>query len=354
MIYRLGSLGDTILALPCFHKIHEAFPGANFIMLANKPIVSKAAPVEAVLGKGIFFSEVIDYPSGTRSFALLYRLCMQIRKMNIHTLVNIATVKSTSRLAARRDFIFFKLAGIKNIIGFPNEPRDFTLSIDPATKEMEWEAQRLVRRLAPLGEIDLQQEKYWDLKLTEAELSVAQNILSGMVAGKPVFAISAGTKMQAKDWGAENWVQFTQKLRQQFPTFNLVLIGSADEFEVSQACLDAWGGQGINLCGKISPRESAAVMQQAKLFIGHDSGPMHLAAAVGIPLVAIYSARNYPRMWYPRGDKSSIIYHKTDCEGCKLEVCTVQKKKCILSITVEEVMAAAISSINKYQPALLN
>jgi ADP-heptose:LPS heptosyltransferase len=89
------------------------------------------------------------------------------------------------------------------------------------------------------------------------------------------------------------------------------------------------------------------------MFVGHDSGPMHLAAAVGIPLVAIYSARALPRMWYPRGHKYQIIRHKTDCEDCKLEICIEQKKKCILSITVDEVMQAVTTSIKNYHPALL-
>jgi lipopolysaccharide heptosyltransferase III len=94
----------------------------------------------------------------------------------------------------------------------------------------------------------------------------------------------------------------------------------------------------VNLCGKLSPRESAAVLARAKLFLGHDSGPMHLAAAVGIPCVAVFSARNRPRMWFPWGSQHEVIYHRTDCWGCDLDTCIEQKKKCLTSILPAEVL----------------
>jgi ADP-heptose:LPS heptosyltransferase len=95
----------------------------------------------------------------------------------------------------------------------------------------------------------------------------------------------------------------------------------------------------VNLCGLLAPRESAAVLSRARIFIGHDSGPMHLAAAVQTPCVAIFSARNKPRVWFPYGRQHRVVYHQTDCWGCGLETCTVERKKCLTSITVEEVAA---------------
>jgi ADP-heptose:LPS heptosyltransferase len=67
---------------------------------------------------------------------------------------------------------------------------------------------------------------------------------------------------------------------------------------------------------------------------------MHLAACVGVPCVAVFSARNIPRQWLPRGNFNEILYHRTDCAGCGLEVCTAQKKKCLSAISVDEVACA--------------
>jgi ADP-heptose:LPS heptosyltransferase len=185
------------------------------------------------------------------------------------------------------------------------------------------------------------------MQFTADELGAAIDIIARFKVKQPVIIISAGTKMQSKDWGAENWVNLVGDMQRKVPNINLVLIGSAEEFAVSQACLEIWGENGQNLAGKISPRVSGALLQHACLFIGHDSGPMHLAAAVGVPVVAVFSAQNVPRQWYPRGDNNTVLYHKTDCAGCGLEVCTEQRKKCILSITVPEVMEAVMGTLKK-------
>jgi heptosyltransferase-3 len=81
-------------------------------------------------------------------------------------------------------------------------------------------------------------------------------------------------------------------------------------------------------------------MRGAALFFGHDSGPMHLAAAVGLPCVAVFCARAKPGVWFPWGSRLKVIYHQTDCFGCELQVCSKYGKKCISSITVEEVLSA--------------
>jgi ADP-heptose:LPS heptosyltransferase len=65
---------------------------------------------------------------------------------------------------------------------------------------------------------------------------------------------------------------------------------------------------------------------------------MHLAASVQTPCVAIFAARNLPRVWFPYGDRHRILYHHVNCQGCGLETCIVEKKKCITSITVDEVL----------------
>jgi len=94
----------------------------------------------------------------------------------------------------------------------------------------------------------------------------------------------------------------------------------------------------VNLCGQLTPRQSAAAFARARVFIGHDSGPMHLAAAVQTPCVAIFAARNKPRVWFPYGRQHRVIYHQTECWGCGLETCVVERKRCLTSIGVEEVL----------------
>jgi ADP-heptose:LPS heptosyltransferase len=162
------------------------------------------------------------------------------------------------------------------------------------------------------------------------------------LAGYPILAISVGTKVQSKDWGRENWRALLNHLATQYPNFAVAFLGTQEESESTEFAAAGWRENSstpiVNLCGLLTPRESAAVIAQARAFLGHDSGPMHLAAAVQTPCVAIFAARNKPRVWFPYGGQHRIIYHQTDCWGCGLETCIVEKKKCLTSITVDEVI----------------
>lgn len=345
LIYRLGSLGDTVMALPCFHIVKNAFPQADITLLTNRPVMSKAAPLEAVLGKAYFFDRIIDYPVGARNPFILTGIIKQIRALNITTMVNLTAARS--RKSARRDKIFFKLAGIKKFIGFPSLDEDFEVCTDPETGLMEWEAKRLYRRIGNLGPKPFYNNQYWNLQLTDIEEDTAITIREQLPLANKTLAISLGTKNQANDWGIDNWLVLLNRLSVALPDWNLVVLGANDEKQLADRCISEWGKNSLNLCGATSPRVSAALLSHTDLFIGHDSGPLHLAACAGTPSVGIFSARNLPGQWFPRGDKNKIIYNVPACAGCGLEVCITNKKVCILSITVEQVQQAVFEQIEK-------
>jgi ADP-heptose:LPS heptosyltransferase len=89
----------------------------------------------------------------------------------------------------------------------------------------------------------------------------------------------------------------------------LVFVGSRDEHERSSRISADSPGQSLNLCGRLSPRETAAAMRRARLFIGHDSGPMHLAAALGVRCVCMFGDFNKPRAWHPYGAQHYIVHN---------------------------------------------
>jgi heptosyltransferase III len=338
LIYRLGSLGDTVVALPCFHKIKEVYPDAFITILTNKPIASKAAPLQAVLGEEFFFNSILAYPVGTRNVFVLIALILQIRRLKIDVVINLTAIRSKKAMV--RDRLFFRAAGVKKLIGFPTDDLDFKPKFDTSTGFQEWEAARLTRRISALGEINLNDDKFWDLRLNQEEFNTASLMLSGFSAYKPILAVCVGTKCQANDWEERNWYVLISRLSLLLNDWQLVMIGASEEVDRANRCIELWKNTKINLCGKTTPRVSATVLKQANLFIGHDSGPMHLASCVGVPSVAIFSSRNFPGQWYPRGEFNKVIQHIPECVGCKLNKCIVQQKKCILSITVDEVMNA--------------
>jgi ADP-heptose:LPS heptosyltransferase len=97
---------------------------------------------------------------------------------------------------------------------------------------------------------------------------------------------------------------------------------------------------------------SASVLSQCATFIGNDSGPTHLAAMVGIPCVAIFSARNAPGQWEPLGEHHVVIEDRPACAGCMLDECVAQQKKCLTRIETGRVLREAISLIESRQTCL--
>jgi heptosyltransferase III len=340
LIYRLGSLGDTVVALPCFHLIERTYPTAQRILLTNFPIHSKAPASAAVLGDSGLVHGYMRYTVGTRNPVELLRVIWEIRRFAPDVLVYLRPVREMPN--AYRDRRFFRWAGIKRIVGLPG-PAELIDIVDPATGAYTPEAIRLARTVRELGDAAPERLSNWSLRLTAAETDVAKAAL-GELAGRPLMVCGPGTKMQAKDWGRENWRALLAKLAANYPGYGLALIGAREDSEVSDYAARDWTGPKANLCGRLSPRETAAVFEYAQVFLGPDSGPMHLAACAGVPCVIAFSARGLPGVWYPAGKQHRVIYHKVNCFGCNLETCIVENRKCLTSITVEE-MATAVEFV---------
>lgn len=339
LIYRLGSLGDTVVALPALHLVARAFPNAERRMLTNIPVNVKAPPVAAILENTGLVHGYFRYVVGTRSIGDLARLWWTIVRWRPEVLVYLGSARGIA--SAQRDDKFFRFCGVGHRIGVPVTESMQKTQWDVPTESFEPEASRLVRNLAALGDGKLDDPSSWDLCLTTQEKARADEAL-GTLIGQPFLAVSVGTKVQSKDWGRENWRALLSRLAALYPNYGLALAGAPEESDPSEFAAEGWrqagGGAVVNLCGRLKPRESAAAFRKARLFVGHDSGPMHLAAAVQTPCVAIFAARNKPRVWFPYGSQHRVIYHKTDCWGCGLEECIVEKKRCLTSISVDEVV----------------
>jgi heptosyltransferase III len=342
LIYRLGSLGDTVVALPALHLVARTFPDATRLMLTNFPVHAKSPASATVLGDSKLIDGYISYPVATRNYRQLATLWWQIRRFRPQILVYLAASRGGRSL--KRDILFFKSCGITRIVGLPfdNLAKPFH---SPSLGMWEYESARLVRTLHELGECDIDDQRNWDLHLTAAEMNAADAALMP-IDGRPLVVCGPGTKMQAKDWGEGNWRELLAKLSIALPDHALALVGAKEDFDVSHYAASGWRGPVVNLCGYLTPRETAAALRNADLFLGPDSGPMHLAAAVGVPCAIAFAARTAPGVWYPIGQRNRVVYHAVDCMGCNIETCTVQKKKCLTSITVDEMLTAALEAWN--------
>jgi len=349
LLYRLGSLGDHLVALPCYRLVARTFPDAERCLVTTAPVSEKAAAAEAVLRGTGLIDRFMTHASGERNVWTLLRLAWEIRRWKPDVLVYLAGARGES--IARRDKIFFRLCGIRRQIGVPlttemqvNRRVEAPMWVRVGTPWVEEEGRRLARCVGELGDARLEDAASWSPGLLEAERTEARRLLEPMGDG-PFFGFSLGAKVQANRWELERWQQLLTKIGAEWPGFGLVMVGSGDEHDASEAVALAWSGVHgagpvVNLCGVSELRVSAAVLERATMFLGHDSGPAHLAASVGTPVLGVFGARVQAGAWVPHGAHVRVVLHWVDCGGCVLDTCIVERKKCILSIGVDEVMMA--------------
>lgn len=340
LIYRLGSLGDTIIALPCFHLIAKRFPRAMRVLLTNAPFHVKAPAAGLVLGGSGLVHDSIHFDPHRRGG--VWRKIRELRRFKPEVVIYIGQFHRPIK-GVRRDYWFFRnIIRAKRVIGFPSvdEPRR-RRSDDPSLFEPE--SSRLARNLVALGDAAPSRRENWSLLLSESERAAARQI-AGPFTAERFIACGPGTKVQAKDWGVDNWCALVERLNKQFQGYALVLVGAKEDAESAERVGKQWTGEVKNLCGKMTPRETAVILESAELFLGPDSGPMHLAVVANVPCAVPFSARDYPGPWFPAGDVHRILYRSVDCQLCGLDVCIQNDRKCLKAITVDDMFDAAVQA----------
>jgi heptosyltransferase III len=305
VIFRIGSVGDTVVSLPCFHAIARKFPGHRRILLTNAVDSVRASSAESIINGTGLVHETLYFPVGRGKLRYSVALASKLRRLNADALIHLTP--RTTALQVYRDLIFFRTAGIRKIIGAPLRAGLRDCQVDPVSGELEYEAERLTRQLRPAVEVSLQQSD-WDLRFTAAEQATARQKLLGLAGLRPLVALAPGARIPAKDWGAGCWEALIRLLQTRMPDISLVFVGAPDERKLAESLCQLWPGAMLNLCGDLTPRESAAVLSRCDLLICHDSGPMHLAASQGTRCIALFGNFNRPRQWFPYGAGHVVIH----------------------------------------------
>jgi ADP-heptose:LPS heptosyltransferase len=122
----------------------------------------------------------------------------------------------------------------------------------------------------------------------------------------------------------------------------ILVVGSQKDRMLGHEILFPVGEEEGNIAGRTSPAELAAVLSRCHLLIGIDSGPMHVAAAMGVPVVGLFGPTD-PGRTGPMGDGHEVIYHPQPCGPCMTPTCA--ERTCMAAITPDEVVLAAMRAL---------
>jgi len=330
MIFRIGSLGDTLVAVPSFHLIRKTYPNSKIILLTNTPVnnsIKAASSFQILNGSGLV-DDYLEYPHGSSQLSKLFAVAKIIRKFKPSLLIYLMPQRSF--MQRLRDFIFFLISGITKYRGIWAHNGENTHIYNDNIGLFESEASRLLRSIGFMPEQLV--KSLFSINSTLEEKNSAKKLIETESLSSDYISLSVGTKLLVKDWGEAKWTAFIDELAKVAVGYKLLFIGSPDESDRCEKLLNMWPYGGVNLCGLLSPRESAAALSMTKIFVGHDSGPMHLASSVGVPTVGIFASRNKKGVWFPFDNEENMFYTDISCSGCGLEVCEVKAKECINAI----------------------
>ena len=306
--------------------------------LSNPDYVS----AHSVLPQNDLFDSWMTYPNGVTSIGSLVGqlgLFNEIRKGRFDMLVYLMTRNRTPK-RVWRDIHFFRLAGIHDIRGH-NYLIDNWLAehAGPDSVPVISEAEFLLNCLDNDGISPTTPEFCSNLLLSEDEQAFADNWLANSVGSvipnRRIIAVGPGSKWDSKVWSEDRYCKVIQTLIAEHDVFPIVFGGPEDQ-KKGDRLVELWSC-GSNAAGELTVRQSAAALSRCALYIGNDTGTMHLAAAVNTPCVAIFAAIDWVGRWHPFGSGHKVLRKRVECEGCHSPVCK-EDRRCLTLISVDEVV----------------
>lgn len=350
LVFRPGHLGDTLVALPALWSLRSGFPSSELTLLynMNNRNPDYLTPRDVLPQSGLIDRWLpYNYYDAQSSFEILssrLRLFFHIRSKRFDSLAYLMQ-RDRSVRQIDRDKRFFELAGVKRFIGLTGSRSGcFELNPAPASERVSSEGEFLLESLASDGVSKKIPHKDL-LLLTNEEKNVAAQLRNKYFfdVEKPrVVAIAPGGKRPSRIWNKARYIKVIEKLvveKDVFPIF----FGSSGERALAHEIFDA-AGKGLNVAGDLTVRESAALLELCGFYLGNDTGTMHLAAAVGLRCVALFSAADRNGQWEPFGNGHIFFRRHVECEGCRIDLCD-RSNLCLELIEADEVYDACVQMI---------
>jgi heptosyltransferase-2 len=161
---------------------------------------------------------------------------------------------------------------------------------------------------------------------------------AGHASGETLIALAPGAAWEYRRWPADRFVAVGRWLQETYGARILILAGKAEEAVAGEIEKGLLPGRTVNLAGRTTIREMAAVLKSCRYFLGNDSGPMHVAVAAGVSVVGLFGPGDYVR-FRPWGPGHAVVHLGLTCNPCS-ENCLFSEARCIRGISVDQAKSA--------------
>lgn len=314
LVIRPGGIGDAVLLVPALRALKEKYPAVRITVLAerrNSAVFSLCPVVDTIL----LYDRQSDLLQAVRG---AYDVTVDTEQWH--------------RLSA----VIARMTRSPVLIGYATNERARLFSHPVRYFHDDYEAASFFNLMEPLRVYDRGTAEGF-LNPPEESAAVAVHLLADL-GNAPFVTIFPGASIPERRWGADRFHRVAHWLS----AFGLqvVVVGGKDDQQQGEVIVA--GGSGLNLAGRTSLVETAALIDRSALLLSGDSGVLHIAVGLGKPTVSLFGPGRSEK-WAPRGDRHIVLNRQLPCSPCTTYGTTPpcpQDVRCLKDITVEEVTDA--------------
>jgi ADP-heptose:LPS heptosyltransferase len=326
IVVDFGGVGDLVLSIPFLRGLKGAFPSSKISVLC-------AERAGTILKEQSYIDRLFLAP--ITLFGLL-KVGLQLRKKRFDMAINL--MPETSYFSAIKMYLLFLLINARQWVGRNTEGRGFFYHIKVPELKMQMENEVTLYGKIFRAISDQDFDEQLDFHISQGNRKRAGELLKNErnFQDDPLILINPGSDWPAKRWPIERYAEVVKNLMGIFPRIEFGIIGTQGERALAQFIMKKVGDRVFILSGKTPLELLPAILEKASLVLTNDSGPAHIARAVGT-MAVILAGPSAPAFFTIRGrNETRVIYHPVSCAPCLKVSCN--KMDCWKAISVQEVV----------------
>lgn len=339
LIIKPSSLGDIVHALPVLAALRRAYPSAHIAwlvgtsfepLLRGHPLINELIPFDRS-----HYGKMWRSPRALTDFC---RLMWRLRRRKFDLVLDLQGLIRSGLMA------YF--SGAKHRVGFASA-REFAWLFYSQRVRIPASAKHAVDQNAHLGRaIGLTVDtRDFPLAVTDAERTSARQLLESADSGRPLprfTAVVVGARWQSKLWPTVRFAELIDQLHVDGAP-RCVLLGASSDRAISDEIIRQTRHPPLTLVGQTSLRQLTALLEGSERVFCLDSGPMHIAAALGRPVIAVFGPTNAARTG-PYSPLAIVVSRKIPCAPCYRRICPLGHHACMKELAVADVLASVRKS----------
>ncbi|QDU85225.1 ADP-heptose--LPS heptosyltransferase 2 [Planctomycetes bacterium Pla163] len=357
-VWRVGMIGDTLVALPALAAVRAAHPNAELVLFTS-PGPADAPGAAELLEHSSAVDRVVRWTREDLAQGGLRELCRRLREAPVDRLYLVPQDRTTPR-AELRLLVALRLGGLRDVRGANVTTAHFLPAPLARAHDREFVWRPIATRLCEQVEsaiadgrtsgAEFDANRASGVHVLEIDAPRRERALLHLArlapGGEPLLCLAPGAKLEHKRWPAERfgavargWIDRGGRA---------VVLGGPGDVDLAERIARAAGVDVPSLCGVTDLLESAALLERADVLVSNDTGTMHLGAAVGTPLVAIFSGWDRRGAWDPWcADPTrppTVLRRQVPCHPCLAPACANRSGgvPACLELSADAVLAAAL------------